>query len=504
MSDTHTPTGRVRTRFAPSPTGFQHIGGYRTALFSWLLARHFGGQFLLRIEDTDTARTVPGAVEAIIEGFAWLDMRVDEGPHAGGLYGPYFQTQRKDLYRACAEYLIDGGHAYRCFCTRERLQQVRDEQRARSEPPRYDRHCRNLPAEEVRTKVSAGQPHVVRLAVPLDGRTTVYDELRGAITFENTNLDDAVLLKSDGLPTYHLAAIVDDHLMRVSHVVRAEEWISSAPLHLITYRAFGWEPPKFIHVPDVLGKDGKGKLSKRYGAIPMLEYRDLGYLPEAVLNYMALLGWSPPETNDLLGIDQLVAAFTLERVGTSPARYDEERLLSLNGHYIRQLSIERLTERALPFLERPAAAGGLPDSVARPLDRAYVTRVLALEQERMKLLSEAPAMTEFFFTTGPLDYDPALLIAKQVDAATTLEGLRRAEQVLVEQEPWEAAAMEQRMRALVAELGLKPVQLFTSVRVAVTGRTVSPPLFESMEVLGRERSLERVRTAIERLASHGA
>jgi glutamyl-tRNA synthetase len=289
--------------------------------------------------------------------------------------------------------------------------------------------------------------------------------------------------------------------MRISHVVRAEEWISSAPLHVLIYRALGWEPPLFVHVPDVLGKDGKGKLSKRYGAIPMLEYRDLGYLPEAVLNYMALLGWSPGSNSEILSVDQIIQAFTLERVGTSPARYDEERLLSLNGHYIRHLPIELLSERTLPFLERPAMAGGLPDRVARPLDRGYVTRVLGLEQERMKLLAEAPTMTAFFFTTEPLEYEPTLLIAKQMDAERTLEGLRRSQRVLEDTPNWEALEMEERMRAAVAELGLKPVQLFTSLRVAVTGRTVSPPLFETMAVLGRARSLERLAAAIERLAS---
>jgi glutamyl-tRNA synthetase len=491
----------VRTRFAPSPTGFQHIGGFRTALFSWLLARHFGGQFLLRIEDTDIARTVPGAVEAIVDGFAWLGLTIDEGPTPGGPYGPYFQTQRKDLYRAYAERLVSDGYAYRCFCSRERLQTVRDAQRARSEPPRYDRHCRWLPAEEVRAKVDAGESHVIRLAVPLEGQTRVQDELRGEIVFDNAHLDDTVLLKSDGYPTYHLAAVIDDHLMRISHVLRAEEWISSAPLHVLTYHAFGWPPPHWVHVPDVLGKDGKGKLSKRYGAVPLLEYRDLGYLPEALLNYMALLGWSYGESTDVLDLDQIIDAFSLERVGTSPARYDEERLLWLNGYYIRHLPIEALVERALPFLERPHSAGGLPDSVARPLDRAYVARVLRLEQERMKLLSEAPMLTEFFFVEAHPEYDPEQLVAKQMDAPRTLEGLRRAQEVLIAMQAWEAAPMEERMRALVGELSLKPVQLFTSMRVAVTGRTVSPPLFETMEVLGRDRSLARLGAAFDRLAA---
>lgn len=497
-ASTDTPTAAVRTRFAPSPTGLQHIGGFRTALFSWLLARHFGGQFVLRIEDTDTTRTVPGAVEAILEGFDWLGLDVDEGPVVGGPYGPYFQTQRLDIYREYAERMIAEGHAYRCFCTRERLEAVNREQMKRGEPPRYDRHCRLLSPGEIQRQLDEGKSYVVRLAVPYEGETVVRDALRGEILFENANLSDAVLLKSDGYPTYHLAAMVDDHLMRISHVIRAEEWISSAPLHMLVYRALGWEPPIFVHVPDVLSKQDGKKLSKRRGALPMLDYRDRGYLPEAVLNYMALLGWSYDDKSDILTREQLIEAFSLDRVGTSPGRYDEERLLWMNGVYIRQLSPEELTARALPFLERSHGEGGLPDSVRRPLDPAYTSRVLHLEQERMKLLSEAPQMTEFFFTSE-VSYQPAQLIAKNMDAERTLNGLSRALAVLEQLDEWSAPVMEQHMRELVAELGLKPVQLFTSMRVAVTGRTVSPPLFETMEVLGRGTSLARLGDAIERL-----
>jgi glutamyl-tRNA synthetase len=488
----------VRVRFAPSPTGFQHIGGFRTALFDWLLARHAGGRFLLRIEDTDTARTVPGAVEAIVEGFRWLGLDWDEGPLVGGSFGPYFQTQRRDLYRATSERLIALGSAYRCFCSPERLQQVRAEQQAHNEPPRYDRHCRGMSADEQAARIAAGESSVVRIAVPLEGTTEVQDALRGTIRFENANLDDAVLLKSNGYPTYHLANVVDDHYMAISHVIRAEEWIPSAPLHVMLYEALGWPPPIFAHVPDVLGRDGR-KLSKRHGALPLLEYRDLGYLPEAVLNYMALLGWSYDDKTDVLSRDQLIRSFSLDRVGTAGAKYDEDRLLWFNGVYIRQLSPAELAERTLPFLQRPQSQGGLPDSVARPLDTAYVERVLQLEQERMKTLAEAPGMTAFFFT-DELEYDTRLLIAKGMDQGRTLDGLRRAQAVVSQLDSWTAAAMEPELRQLVSDLGLKPVQLFTSIRVAVTGRTVSPPLFETMEVLGRTRSLERLERAISRLA----
>lgn len=498
----------ARTRFAPSPTGLQHIGGYRTALFSWLLARHTGGQFLLRIEDTDIARTKAGAVEAIIEGFKWLGMDIDEGPENGGPFGPYYQTQRRDIYTPYAERLIESGAAYRCFCTRERLAHVKLEQEARHLPPRYDRTCRNLSKKEIARNLSQGQSFTVRLASPLTGQTVVHDALRTKepIVFDNANLDDAILLKSDGFPTYHLAAMVDDHLMGVTHVLRAEEWIPSAPLHIIIYQALGWEPPVFAHVPDVLapaGAPGGGKLSKRKGAIPMLEYRDRGYLPEAVLNYMALLGWSYDDKETILSRDQLISAFTLDRVGVGPSRYDDTRLLWFNGYYIRQLSREDLLTRALPFMERPEVEGGLPDSVARPLEHDYAGRVLALEQERMKTLAEAPGMTSFFFVET-LTYPTETLIAKQMDAASTLDGLRRSLTILEGLESWVAATMEERLRALVAELGLKPVQLFTSLRVAVTGRTVSPPLFETMETLGRAVSLDRIRQAIHALEDGAA
>ena len=456
---------------------------------------------MLRIEDTDTARTVPGAVEAVIEGFKWLGLEIDEGPEVGGAYGPYFQTQRRDLYLVYTDQLIAGGHAYRCFCSPERLQQVREEQRSRGEPPRYDRHCRYLTPNDIDTRLKGGQTYTVRLASPTSGKTVVQDALRGKIVFDNASLDDAVLLKSNGYPTYHLANVIDDHLMLISHVLRAEEWIPSAPLHVITYHALGWEPPIFAHVPDVLSSQGGKKLSKRFGAIPLLEYRDRGYLPHAIVNYMALLGWSYDDKANVLSREQLIAAYDLDRVGVAPARYDEERLLWFNGYYIRQLSSEELTEAVMPFMERPEALGGLPDGVARPLDRAYAARVLHLEQERMKTLADAPAMTSFFFVAS-LNYEPQTLIAKNMDATRTLNGLRRSRETLVGVHGWEAAEMEARLRELVAELGLKPVQLFTSLRVAVTGRTVSPPLFETLEVLGRATSMQRLDQAIEALAAY--
>jgi glutamyl-tRNA synthetase len=490
----------VRVRFAPSPTGIQHIGGYRTAIFIWLFARRYGGQFILRVEDTDTGRSVPEAVDALLDGLRWLDVLPDEGPLVGGPYGPYYQTQRAALYHYYANELIKRGGAYRCYCTPERLEEMRREQEARGvKSVRYDRRCRYLTPEERAQHEAAGEPFVVRLAVPLEGQTVVKDLLRGDVIFDNDQLQDVVLLKSNGLPTYHLANVVDDHLMCISHVTRgAAEWLPSAPLHVLTYQFFGWEQPIWVHLPVILGKDRK-KLSKRMGALPLSHYAEQGYLPEAIINYLALLGWSYDDKTDILSREQLMASFSLDRVSLSDAMFDPERLLWMNGVYIRVLSPEELAERTLPFLERPEGQGGLPARVPRPLDKAYVARVLKLEQERMKTLGEAAQMVTFFFTDD-LHYQADTLIGKGMDREKTVNALQRALALLEGLTTWEAAAMEEPMRALADELGLKPGQLFMSARVAISGRTVSPPLFETMEVLGRERTLARLRQALEQLA----
>jgi glutamyl-tRNA synthetase len=496
-TDDHTRP--VRVRFAPSPTGIQHIGGYRTAIFIWLFARRYGGQFLLRIEDTDTGRSVPEAVDALLDGLRWLDVLPDEGPIVGGPYGPYYQTQRAAIYHYYANELIKRGGAYRCYCTPERLEEMRKEQEARGvKSVRYDRRCRYLTPAERAQREAAGEPFVVRLAVPLEGQTVVKDLLRGDVVFDNDQLQDAVLLKSNGLPTYHLANVIDDHLMRISHVTRgAAEWLPSAPLHVLTYQFFGWEQPIWVHLPVILGKDRK-KLSKRHGAEPLSNYQEQGYLPDAVINYLALLGWSYDDKTDILSREQLMAAFSLDRVSLSDAMFDPERLLWMNGVYIRMLSPEDLAERALPFLERPEGAGGLPGSVQRPLDTAYVARVLKLEQERMKTLGEAAQLVPFFFTDD-LHYEASALIGKGMDRAQTTNALQRALALLEGLPTWEASHMEAPMRALADELGLKPGQLFMSARVAISGRTVSPPLFETMEVLGRERTQARLRQALDKL-----
>lgn len=489
-------TKTPRLRFAPSPTGFQHIGGFRTALFSWLYARHTGGKFVLRVEDTDIARTVEGAVEDTLDGFAWLGMDIDEGPGVGGPFGPYYQTQRKALYQHYAHELIESGHAYRCYCTSERLAQLRQEQIKNKQPPRYDRRCRYLSAEERVANDAAGLPWTVRFAMPLDGETVIHDELHGDISFKNTDIDDFIILKSDGLPTYHLAHIVDDHLMEITHLLRAEEWISSAPRHIQIWNALGWEPPLFYHVPDVLGKD-KRKLSKRHSAPSWRDFREQGYLPEAVFNFMALIGWSYDDKTEIFTREELIRAFTLDRIGVAGGIYDAEKLAWMNGVYIRKLSLEEFTWRTLPYMERPEAQGGLPDSVARPLDFDYARRVLVLEQERLRTLGEAAHAVSFFYTD--VTYETPLLIQKGMDAERTREALARARDLLGGLQEWNHEAMEGPMRALAVELGLKTGQLFGSVRVAVSGRTATPPLFAMMEALGRERTMQRIERAIARL-----
>ncbi len=484
---------QVRTRFAPSPTGFLHVGNIRTALFSWVWARHTGGTFILRIEDTDRDRIVPGALESILESLRWLGLHWDEGPEVGGPYGPYFQSERLDLYRQVAEDLIARGWAYRCYCTPERLEAVRAEQRARGEPPGYDRRCRSLTPEERAEFERQGLPSVVRFKMPTEGTTVVPDLLRGEIVFENARLDDHVLLKSDGYPTYHLAVVVDDYYMRISHVIRGDEWIPSAPRHVLLYRALDWEMPVWVHTPTVLGKD-RSRLSKRHGAMPVLEYREQGYLPEAVVNYLALLGWSSEDETEVFSPEELIRAFDLLRIGTNPAIFDPEKLLWLNGVHIRRLDPDDLAERLVPFLERD-----LPPEVPRPVDRTLVRRLVPLIQERIKLLTEATPLVEPFFVEE-LRYDPALLVPKGLDRELTRKALAEALRRLSALPDFEAPTLEAAMRTLAGELGLKPGSLFMAIRVAVTGRTVTPPLFESMAVLGRERVLRRLERALELLA----
>ena len=351
-------TANVRVRFAPSPTGGPHLGNIRTALFNWLLARATGGSFMVRIEDTDQARKVEGAVDEILAALRWLGVQWDEGPDVGGSYAPYYQSQRLGRYHAAARMLVAAGKAYPCYCTPERLRQMRDEQTRSKRNIGYDRSCRSLTPEQRAHMENGGAPSVVRFAMPEDGTTSLDDIVRGRVSFENALVDDFVLLKSDGFPTYHLANVVDDHEMEISHVLRAEEWLSSAPRHMRLYEAFGWKPPLFAHLPIILAPD-RSKLSKRHGATAVTEYREMGYLPQAMVNFLALLGWSLDDRTEVFSAAELIGAFSLERVSRSPAVFDADKLTWLNGHYIRNLSHSELAHALLDFW-RQLPAGGVP------------------------------------------------------------------------------------------------------------------------------------------------
>jgi glutamyl-tRNA synthetase len=476
----------VRVRYAPSPTGYPHVGNIRTALFNWLFARHCGGTFIIRIEDTDVARKVEGAVEAILDGLRWLGMDWDEGP--------YFQSQRLELYREAVERLVSQGDAYYCYCSPQRLEEMRAEQVKHKQPPGYDRHCRDLSQEERDKKKAEGITPVVRFKTPLSRQTGFNDLIWGKVVFENNTLDDFILLKSDGYPTYHLANVVDDHLMEIDHVLRAEEWLSSTPRHLLLYRALGFEPPQFAHLPMILGTD-RAKLSKRHGAVSITEYREQGYLPEAMVNFLALLGWSLDDKTEILSGQELIDNFSLERISRTPAIFNRDKLYWMNGIYIRRLSLEDFTQRALPFLDRD-----LPPGVKRPLSTDYVRQIMPLIQERARTLAEVAELTQFFFA-DELDYEAALIIGKDMSQSSAIKALEAAQQKLGQLEGFDTDSLEAVLRPLAVELGLKTGQLFGTLRVAVTGRTAAPPLFQTMAVLGKERCLQRIQVALDKLHS---
>jgi glutamyl-tRNA synthetase len=480
----------VRVRYAPSPTGFPHVGNIRTALFNWLWARHTGGKFLVRIEDTDTARTVPGSVESIIDSLRWIGLDWDEGPEVGGDHGPYFQSQRLPIYHAVIEKLVKDGYAYKCYCSSERLDAMRAEQQKNKVPPGYDRHCRDLSDAERNKLEALGAKGVVRFKTPLQGQTKFNDLLRGEVAFENSLLDDFVLLKSDGFPVYHLANVVDDNLMEITHVLRAEEWLSSTPRHIMLYAALGYEPPVFAHMPLILGPD-RSKLSKRHGAATLTEYREQGYLPETMLNFLALLGWSLDEKSELFTRQQLVDNFSLERVSRTAGIFNKEKLDWMNGLYLRGLSLDDYIQRALPFLDKE-----LPPEVARPLDENYLQQWIPLIKERAKTLAEITQLGLFFYEKD-LAFAPTELLIKG-DQQLTCQAYQQI-QKLIEVTAYNKVDMEREFRALAVQLGLKAGELFNSMRTAITGRAVSPPLFETMVAMGAGRVHDRIRDALGKL-----
>ncbi len=482
----------VRVRYAPSPTGYPHVGNIRTALFNWLFARHYGGSFIVRIEDTDVTRKVEGAIKAILDGLRWLGLDWDEGPEVGGKYGPYFQSQRLEKYHEVAQRLIAQDNAYYCYCSTQRLEEMRAEQVQRKQPPGYDRRCRNLSQEERAKKEAEDITPVVRFKTPLEGQTRFNDLIRDDVAFENSNIDDFVLLKSDGYPTYHLANIIDDHLMEISHVLRAEEWLSSTPRHLLMYRALGFEPPKFAHLPMILAP-GRAKLSKRHGAMSITEYYEQGYLPEAMVNFLALLGWSLDDKTEILTRQELIGNFSLERISRTAALFNQDKLDWMNGVYIRSLTADEFFTAVEPYLMKDELAGKALISSEK-----YVKDILPLIQERARTLVEVAELAQFFFVEE-LAYDSTLLIGKNMSRESATRALEVSQQRLGQLEAFDAESLEVVLRPLAVELGLKTGQLFGTLRVAVTGRTAAPPLFQTMAVLGKERCLRRIEAALDRL-----
>jgi glutamyl-tRNA synthetase len=477
---------KIRTRFAPSPTGFLHIGGLRTALFSYLFARHNGGSFILRIEDTDRARLVEGALEDIIDSLKWVGINWDEGPDIGGPAAPYLQSERKNIFYEHALRLVQSENGYKCYCSPDRLALMRDEQKRHGLSIGYDRRCRNFTEQEREEHEKRGEHWVIRLKVPLDGETSFDDLIRGRITKKNEELDDLVLLKSDGFPTYHLANVVDDHLMKISHVIRGDEWISSTPRHVLIYRAFGWDLPQFAHVPVILAQGG-GKLSKRHGATMVREFRAKGYLGEALLNFIALLGWALDDRSEFFDMHSLIKHFDIGRVNKASAVFSYEKLDWFNGIYLRKKTTDELFELLLPYLIKDRVVS------REKVDhyRDYILQIIPLIQERLKYLDDIGGLIWFFFDERFEIKDKPALIPKKLSREDAIAILNRSAERIESTPSFNESDLESAMRGVVGELGYKAHQVFMTVRVALTGTTVSPGLFETMRVLGKERVLKR-------------
>lgn len=477
----------IKVRFAPSPTGDLHVGNIRTALFDWAYARHTGGIFLFRIEDTDRSRVTDEYIAAAIDTLKWLGLNWDEGPEVGGAHGPYLQSERLAIYAEWAERFIKQGDAYHCYCTPEELEARREEQKESGQAPGYDGKCRSISDADLARYRSEGREPVIRMRMP-DGSTTFNDVIRGDCTFDHNFVPDFVLVRADGSPLYTLAVAVDDVLMEVTHILRGEDLLSSTPRQIRVYQAMGVKPedyPLFAHLPFVMGTDN-AKLSKRNGETSIAWYREEGFLPEAICNYLALLGWSPGDDRENLSLKELSELFTIERVNSNPARFDMKKLENINGDKIRALSLEEFYSWSLPFLQRSKV-------VATPVtadQERIIKEALPIIQERIIKLGEIPGMLAFLFTEK-VDLDPES-VAKYLDGDSK-KIIARALEVLTPLTSWDHTTIDSALRsALIDEMGLKPRLAFSAIRVAITGSHISPPLFESMEILGRERVLARL------------
>ncbi|MDA3802964.1 MAG: glutamate--tRNA ligase [Patescibacteria group bacterium] len=474
----------VRLRFAPSPTGFLHIGNLRTALFGYLIAKSKGGKFILRLEDTDQKREVEGALKSLINIFNWIGLEFDEGPHKKGDYGPYIQTERLDIYNEYINKLLEEGKAYRCFCSAERLEEMREKQTELKQAPRYDRTCRNLSKEESNKKAEAGEKFVIRQKMPLEGEVVVFDEIRGEIKFKASDLDDQVLIKSNGIPTYQFANVIDDHLMKISHVTRGDEWLTSFPKNILLYQAFNWETPKFIHLPLLLNKGG-GKLSKRQGDVYVEDYIAKGYLPEAIINFCALLGWHPKGDKEIFSLEELEKDFIINGLGSSPAIFDLEKLDYYNSYYIKHKTDSELYELSKKFLEEESL---------NIENREQVEKFIHLGKERLKKLSDLPETISFLFHLP--DYEKELLKWKKITLEESIENLKKLKEVIesIEDDKFkEVSNLEEIIFSYIKENGEgKNGDYLWPLRVSLSGKKNSPSPFEIMWALGKDESLKRI------------
>ncbi|MDO5037832.1 MAG: glutamate--tRNA ligase [Tissierellia bacterium] len=483
-------TSQVRVRFAPSPTGYLHIGGLRTALYNYLYARQQGGKFILRIEDTDQSRFVEGAMENLVENLEWAGIEIDEGVTLKdgqitqvGDRGPYIQSQRLDIYKKYVDQLLDSGHAYYCFCSKDRLDKLREEQKIKGQVPRYDGLCRNIPREEAEKRIAAGEDYVIRLKLPIDEDITFHDEVRGDITINSNESDDQVLVKSDGFPTYHLAVVVDDHLMGVTHIVRGEEWLSSTPKHLILYRALGWDIPTYVHLPGVLNEDHK-KLSKRQGDVSVEDFRGHGYLAKGLVNYLALVGWSPDSNQEIFDMDSLIEAFSFDRVAKTGGVFDKKKLDWVNAHHIKDLSLEDLAQLSLPYMEE---AGLLKEEEAKAHWDKYLVLMKTI-QDGLSRLEEIPGQVAFLFEEPSLDKE-AKEVLENPCLPQIIEALRKVLEPMEELSLEEAGGL---MKKVQKESGCKGKNLYMPARVALTGQVHGPELSNILYLLGKDKILSRL------------
>ena len=479
---------QVRTRFAPSPTGYLHLGGLRTALYTYLFARSHGGKFILRIEDTDQEREVPGAVEKIYSSMAAAGLKYDEGPDVGGDYGPYIQSQRKDLYLPYARQLVESGHAYYCFCTKERLDQARAEAEKKGENFKYDKHCLHLSKEEVQRRLDAGEPYVIRQNIPTEGKAGFDDLIFGHVEVDCSTLDDNVLIKADGLPTYNFANVIDDHTMGITHVTRGTEYLSSAPKYNLLYQAFGWEPPKYIHLPPVMA-NAQRKLSKRYGDPSFEDLLDQGYLKEAIINFIALLGWSPKGEQEIFSLEELEKIFDLDGINKAPAIFDMQKLRWFNAEYMRKLPFEEYLRLATPWFEKALAPG-----------KFDLRRLAELMQNRTEVLKDIPDMVSFLAEMP--EFDPAIYTHKKMktNPEIALQALNAVRPMLETIDPWTEQQLHDKVMEFIPTTGLKNGQMLWPLRIAISGRESTPGgAFEIAYLLGREETLKRLDDSIARL-----